>query len=52
MKVRKYIALLSLFFLVFSSCAKQQPVTAKKTNTLRMNVTREPMTMDPEKAVK
>jgi len=49
MKVRKYIALLSLFFLVFSSCAKQQPVTAKKTNTLRMNVTREPMTMDPRK---
>ena len=49
MKVRKYIALLSLFFLVFYSCAKQQPVTAKKTNTLRMNVTREPMTMDPRK---
>src|SRR6202030_1502795 len=50
MKIRnQWTAILSLFLLVFSSCAKEQKVTPRKANTLRVNVTREPSTMDPRK---
>ena len=38
----RWIAILSLLFVVFSSCTKQQQSSTTKANTLRMNVIREP----------
>lgn len=50
MKLRnQWTVLLSLFLLLFSSCSKEQKVSPRKPNTLRMNVVREPSTMDPRK---
>lgn len=42
-------ALLTLLTLVLSSCTKEQPPHPRKPNTLRMNVIREPSTMDPRR---
>jgi oligopeptide transport system substrate-binding protein len=42
-------ALLSLLLLFLSSCIKEQPISPRKPNTLRMNVIREPSTMDPRR---
>ncbi|HEX4839629.1 MAG TPA: peptide ABC transporter substrate-binding protein [Rhabdochlamydiaceae bacterium] len=41
--------LLSLVMLLFTSCAKEQKNLPRKPNTLRMNVIREPSTMDPRR---
>jgi oligopeptide transport system substrate-binding protein len=48
MKIRnQWMAILSLFLLVFASCTKEQKAAARKPNTLRANIIREPSTMDP-----
>jgi oligopeptide transport system substrate-binding protein len=50
MKIRnRWLVLFGLFFLVLSSCTKQEEISTKKPNTLRLNVVREPSTMDPRK---
>lgn len=49
MKLRnQWTAYLSLF-LLFCSCTKEQKISTKRPNTLRMNVIREPSTMDPRR---
>lgn len=45
----QWTACLSLFLILFTSCTKEQKVSPKRPNTLRMNVIREPSTMDPRK---
>lgn len=50
MKIRnQWTVLLSLFLLVFSSCAKEQKNSPRNGSTLRVNIIREPSTMDPRK---
>jgi oligopeptide transport system substrate-binding protein len=49
MKIKSQWTAVFILFLVFSSCTKQKEIAPKRTNTLRMNVIREPSTMDPRK---
>ncbi|HUD00978.1 MAG TPA: ABC transporter substrate-binding protein [Rhabdochlamydiaceae bacterium] len=49
MKIKNQWIAVFILFLVFSSCTKQKEISPKRTNTLRMNVVREPSTMDPRK---
>jgi len=50
MKIKNQLAaLLSLVMLFFTSCTKEQKNLPRKPNTLRMNVIREPSTMDPRR---
>lgn len=46
MKIRSHCITLIIFAVLFSSCSKQQE-PPKKSHTLRMNISREPSTMDP-----
>ena len=45
----RWTAFLSLLLLIFASCTKEQKNSPSRNNILRMNVFREPSTMDPRK---
>ena len=50
MKIKnRWLVFIGLFLLIFSSCSEQQEISPSKPNIFRMNVTRDPTSMDPRR---